>query len=114
MSDPEVERANYDEIDFDDQLALYKDEPFTGIIYADYADGSAEISYRYVDGLPSGLQRRWYPNGQIEEEWDAIRGHGAAWSRKWYANGQLEYERLNKDNDLVEIRRWTEDGKSIP
>lgn len=113
MSDPEVKRAHYDDIAFDDQLALDEDEPFTGVIYADFADGRAEISYQYVDGLPSGLQRRWYPSGQIEEEWEAVRGRGAAWSKKWYANGQLEYERLNKDNDLVEIRRWSEDGNPL-
>jgi antitoxin component YwqK of YwqJK toxin-antitoxin module len=87
----DLPRAHYDDISFDDQLALLDDAPFTGIIYATHPDGGLELEYNYVEGLPSGIQRQWYPGGQLEKEWDAVRGKGSVWSRQWHPNGVPKY-----------------------
>lgn len=113
MSTDDINRAHYDEIEFDDDLGLLDGKPFTGIIYASYENGQLEIEFNYVDGLPSGLQRRWYPSGQLEEEWEAIRGRGSAWSRKWYSNGFIRCERENKENLPVRIIQWSADGQLV-
>jgi antitoxin component YwqK of YwqJK toxin-antitoxin module len=113
MSIDKLSRVHYDDIDFDDQLALLDDVPFTGIIYANYHNDRPEIEFNYSDGLPCGVQRRWYPDGQLEEEWDAVRGQGSAWSRKWYPNGIMKSERVNEDNLPVRIREWSEDGQLL-
>jgi antitoxin component YwqK of YwqJK toxin-antitoxin module len=103
-------RVHYDEVEFDDQLALINDTPFTGIIYTNHDNGQPEIEFKYVDGLPSGIQRRWYSDGQLEEEWNAIRGKGSAWSRKWHPNGVIKCERTNEGNISSRIKKWSEDG----
>jgi antitoxin component YwqK of YwqJK toxin-antitoxin module len=110
MSSNSVCRSHYDEIEFDDQLALKNNAPFTGVIYANYDNGQSEIEFNYTDGLPSGIQRRWLSNGQLEEEWNAIRGKGSIWSRKWYPNGVMKYERTNEGNLPPRIKEWSEDG----
>jgi antitoxin component YwqK of YwqJK toxin-antitoxin module len=104
---------HYDDVEFDDQLAKANDVPFTGVIYANYPDGSSEIEFNYVDGLPSGIQRRWYSSGQLEEEWDAVRGQGSFWSRSCFPNGVMKSERINKDNNPVRIREWNDAGQLI-
>jgi len=113
VSDDKMSRVHYDDLEFDDQLALLGDEPFTGVVYANYPDGSLESEFHYIDGLPSGVQRQWHPNGQLEAEWDAIRGHGSAWSRKWHPNGVMKYERINGNRFPVRLREWSEDGQLL-
>ena len=107
------DRVHYDDLEFDDQLALLRGVAFTGEVFAEYPDGRPEIEFNYVDGLPSGLQRRWYPNGQLEMEWEAIRGHGSAWSRQWHENGVVRLERVNEDGFPVRIREWSDDGMMV-
>ena len=110
----DLPRAQYDDIEFDDQLALLEGAPFTGVIYANHPDGGLELEYNYAEGLPSGIQRQWYRGGQLEKEWDAVRGKGSVWSRQWHPNGVLKYERINDENGLASrIREWSEDGRLL-
>jgi len=137
MSNNDLPRANYDDLEFDDQQALLNDVPFTGIVYAVHENGQLEMEYNYVDGLPSGLQREWHPNGQLGKESYAIRGNGSTWRRNWYPDGQLEEERhaivgqssiwsrkwypngimkseqINENYRPVRIREWSEDGRLL-
>ena len=89
MSSEEITRAHYDHLQFDDDLALLDDVPFTGIVYAHYPDGKPEVEFNYVEGLRSGIQKLWYSNGQLEMEWQAVRGQGSDWSREWAEDGTL-------------------------
>lgn len=107
-------RVVYDDLEFDDQLALLEGVPFTGTVYANYPDGGMEVEFNYSQGLPAGIQRRWYPNGQLEQEWDAVRGRGSAWSREWYPNGVMKCERIDDANGLPSLlREWSQDGRLI-
>lgn len=108
-----MQRAHYDDLEFDDDLALLNGAPFTGVVYAIHEDGKPEIEFNYIDGLPSGLQRRWFRSGQLEQEWDAVRGQGSAWSRTFYLNGVMQQERINEDNLPVRIREWSADGSLL-
>jgi antitoxin component YwqK of YwqJK toxin-antitoxin module len=110
MTDADATRVPYDAVEFDDQRALLNGVPFSGILYADYSDGTPEAVYQYVEGLPAGLQRRWHSNGQTQAEWEAIRGRGSAWSREWHPNGSLKCERINEDGRPVIVREWSEEG----
>lgn len=107
-------RRPYDDADFDDQLALVDDVPFTGILFSTYADGSPETELSYSDGLPDGLCRYWYPDGQLERRWVAVRGRGASRSEEWHRNGQPKRLRINDaDNNPVEIHEWDERGQLV-
>lgn len=113
MSPAGRQHAHYDDLEFDDQLALLNDTPFTGVVYARHENGQLEIELNYIEGLPAGNQRRWYASGQLEAEWEAVRGHGSTWSREWHPNGVLRSERINEDNFPVRIREWSEDGQLL-
>ena len=113
MSNNEISRVDYDNVEFDDQLAKINGRPFTGIVEASFDNGQLEIELNYVDGLPSGIQRRWFSSGQLKEEWNSIRGQGSAWSRKWYESGAMMSERINENNCPVRMREWSDDGKLV-
>ena len=106
-------RVNYDDLDFDDQLALRDGVPFTGIVFSEHVDGSLETEGHYREGLPDGLQQYWYRGGQIERRWIAVRGHGASEGRTWYRNGQLRSVKRYEVQRLVEAAAWNEAGEPI-
>lgn len=103
--------VHYDDVDFDDDLALVAGKPFTGMIVSEHPDGSAESRRNYVEGLPEGEQQEWYPTGQLERRWIAIRGHGSSEVWSWHANGQPRTYRRNIDQKPVEVKAWDEEGK---
>lgn len=114
MSADEMRRVHYDALDFDDDLALLDGVPFSGLVYADYPDGSRDSEYLYDNGLPSGIQRRWFANGQLEKEWDAVRGKGVTWSRQWHANGMMRLDIIiGEDRFPISTREWDEDGRLL-
>jgi len=114
---------------------LWKEEPFTGLIFrlhpnyrpeflATYYSGARhgwEISWfvdgtksrqrAYQGGLYHGVSQTWHANGRIStwRTYDHGLADGEQWA--WGRDGQvLEYNRYQKDQELVH-RTWTFDGK---
>lgn len=86
-------------------------EPFSGVIFSNYADGSLEAIFNYKEGLPDGLQEQWYSNGQLERRAMARRGNGSSKIEYWYPNGIMKSLRINDDrNRPVSISEWDEKG----
>ena len=104
-------RVLYDDVEFDDQLALVNGKPFTGIIFAQHPNGQLEAEKNYKEGLPEGLQREWYPNGQLKHEWNAIRGHGSSLATEWYENGQMKRRTYCRFGWQVRVQEWTQRGQ---
>jgi len=103
----------YDDIDFDDDLAIVDGKAFTGIIFDMHSNGQIECLLNYRDRLPEGLQQTWYPNGQLAAQWIAIWGHGSRESQEWYADGSPKSFRRNVNLSLVEYKEWDEQGNLI-
>ena len=110
-SEPDLARVNYDDLEFDDQLALLNGVPFTGIVFSLYTDGKLESESRYAAGLPDGLQEEWYADGKLARRNIAVRGKGSSESWSWHANGVLRSHRRNVDLMPVEVRAWDERGR---
>lgn len=108
-----LRRVDIDEVEFDDQLALVEDQPFTGIIHQIDSAGCLRSESRYREGLPDGLSKEWYPDGQIEARWIAIRGNGSSESWEWHRNGQPRSYRRNVDGYATRIKAWDERGALI-
>lgn len=106
-------RANYDDLELDDELALLDGTPFTGIVYAERPDGTLESEGRYVDGLPDGLQEEWHPGGAIAQRVIAVRGKGASEVRTWYPDGQRRSIRRYTDGHIVESQAWDAAGAPV-
>lgn len=105
-----MKRVDYDDVEFDDQLAIVDGLPFTGVVYGLDPDGRLQSESRYRDGLPEGLAEEWYPDGRIERRWIAVRGRGSAEMWEWHPNGRLRSYRRNVDQFPVEVKTWDEDG----
>lgn len=106
-------RVNYDDLEFDDDLALLDGEPFTGTVFSLHVDGSPESEGQYVDGLPEGVQQEWFRSGQPARRWIAVRGAGASESWAWHENGQLRSYRRDVDQRPVELKAWNEAGEEV-
>jgi antitoxin component YwqK of YwqJK toxin-antitoxin module len=106
-------RANYDDLELDDQLALRDGVPFTGIVYSKRPDGSLESEGFYRDGLPDGKQEQYYPGGQVEQRWIAVRGKGSSEVRTWHRNGRLRSVATYVDQRLTGAQAWDDGGEPI-
>lgn len=109
-SESGVQRIDFEDVEFDDELALVHGAPFTGIITSAHPNGlRTEKNYR--DGLPEGPQREWYPSGQLKEECIAIRGHGASTIVEWYENGQMKRRTYCRFGFQIRVQEWTQNGQ---
>lgn len=109
-ADPAPARIDYDEVDFDDDLALVDGRPFTGIIFGLDGDGRLRSESHYRDGLPDGPSEEWTPDGRLERRWIAIRGNGASEAWEWHGNGRMRSYRRFVDRYAVETKIWDEEG----
>ncbi len=106
-------RIDYDQLELDDQLALFDGTPFTGVVVSHYPDGALESEGRYLDGLPQGEQRQWYSNGQLERRWIAIRGKGSSEEWTWRPDGRPRSHRRNEGWRAIELEAWDETGRPM-
>ncbi|TRW18248.1 toxin-antitoxin system YwqK family antitoxin [Glacieibacterium frigidum] len=106
----QVARADYDDLEFDDDLALLNGVPFTGIVFSMHPNGRLEAETRYTDGLPDGLSEWFYPDGRLESRNIAVRGRGSSESWNWHPNGVLAEYRRDENQRPVELRKWNEQG----
>lgn len=109
----DLPRADYDDIELDDDLASLNGVPFTGIVYSTFPDGRLESEANYVEGLPHGLREVYYPDGQLKSRNIAVHGKGSSESWKWHPNGMMAAYRRNVDLRPVELRHWDENGVPI-
>lgn len=95
-----------------DQL-LYQDQPFTGICYERYPDGSLKEERSYEDGMPKGLCREWYDNGQLSREWIAQHGFAPDETIEWHRNGQEKSVTRRELGIEVAYSEWDASGRLV-
>lgn len=97
----------------DGDLLTYNGQPFTGMSYEEYSDGTLWDESLYKDGWPAGYSRVWYPNGQVMEESDWEKGKAYSIILSWYPNGKLR-SRIHAEWEIIfESKEWDEDGNLI-
>ncbi len=68
------------------ELILYKNRPFTGIIYAMYSVKDTLFYETYKEGLLQGPSKKWYPNQKPSEELFFNNGYYDGLQRGWWEN----------------------------
>lgn len=112
-SDP-VRSVNIDDIEYtDDLFVIYEGEPFTGEVVDYYADGQLRKIETYGNGIPRGPERTFYPDGSIKSEYWNVDGGWHGIGRTWFPNGQPESETRYDHAEVVERKRWSEDGTEL-
>lgn len=86
---------------------------FTGKTIQKYLNGKLKEEFNYKDGVPDGIQKKWYENGQLKEESNYKDGKIDGFMKSYYENGQLKYEGNYKDNQFVGDYKEYYDNKNI-
>lgn len=91
---------------------LHHGELFTGEV--EERLGGVLVSVEsYVDGLPHGPGREWYPDGTLRSETTARAGRAVGVAREWHPNGRLAAERVFTEDGstMLSDREWDENGR---
>lgn len=99
-SQPEVSMADVTVKSSDGVYRYYakgSNEPFTGILYANYPNGQTNSWQEYVNGIGQGKWINYYDNGNYKEigYYEQNRVEGSI--QKFYPNGNLKAEGVYKD-----------------
>lgn len=97
----------------EENIFVYKDEPFTGISRHSNREGALTGEDTYINGIQQGPARYWYPSGQLKgEEYFVNNGlHGPC--KEWHENGQLKRDAMFEHSILVHDKQWDESGNLI-
>ncbi|MCE9670029.1 hypothetical protein LY474_19710 [Myxococcus stipitatus] len=97
----------------DDGLHYCEGQPFTGVAYTEYPDGTLRSETSYLDGLLSGPSRGWSKNGRLVDEAEYLRDviHGVA--REWTPEGVLISEMVCEYGVKKSERKWDDDGTLV-
>lgn len=75
-----------------------------------------EGHYNPINGTKTGIWYTWYENGQMKSmgeyrSFDIDEKYGL-WVG-WYQNGTKEYEKIYKNDKLIQTIQWNKDGKFV-
>jgi antitoxin component YwqK of YwqJK toxin-antitoxin module len=107
-------RVEFDDCEYaDDQSLLYQGEPYTGVVFETYADGSPAAEQSYRQGILDGLSRVWHPNHQLKSE--TMYAFGLrVYERQWHENGKPKLDRkFDGRAKLISEARFDEAGVPI-
>ena len=86
-------------------------EPFTGIIFENYPDGSVRSRSQLSNGVLHGVSEGWHTNGllQIQEHFQNGVSHGTR--TKWFESGAKMSEAMIDQGKIQGVfRRWHTNG----
>ncbi len=96
------------------QHSGHEAEPFTGLVYELYPDGSLHGYSYYVSGYQENVDAEFYPNGQIRSYTNFQKSECRALVLKWFENGQLkEITQLTNHSRNQKTVEYDEQGNII-
>ena len=96
----------------EDGLNYCEGQPFSGVAYSEYDDGSPRSESSFKDGLGHGLSRGWHKNGRLASETHLLRDVQHGTCREWNEEGVLEEETTAEFGIVTMERRW-ENGELV-
>ncbi len=110
----DIPRVHFDELEVgDEQLMLWKGQPFTGVAVEYFPDGKLCSEVPHVDGVEYGLMRAWHPSGQLRKEASLWEGGLHGYRRIWNEQGRLLSETLGELGIAIAEKEWDEQGRLI-
>ena len=93
------ERVLIDSVIFDNGIAYYKSNLFTGITFKKYENGQLLVESNFKNGKPHGIGKMWHNNGQLKQESN-------------YKDGKkISIKYWNKKGKETSKKCWNEEGK---
>ena len=89
-----------------------KGEKYNGFLYQLSPNGNDTIAMEgYINGLLSGVQKKWFDNKQLMEERYYRQGKKNGKQIAYWPNGNRRFEFVAKDDGYEgELREWSENG----
>lgn len=109
-----MKRVSAEQVSLERDGLYYCDgEPFTGVAFTLFRDGSPRSESTYRDGLRWGEGKGWHKNGRLAAESVFFRDALHGTSREWSPDGQLISEIVCEFGITVHERSWDDDGNLI-
>jgi antitoxin component YwqK of YwqJK toxin-antitoxin module len=106
-------KVDIEDCDFDEDLVVYQNIPFTGVLISNYDDGNLQNKSEYLNGLPHGLCEEFYANGKLKKTWNAENGRVTGIEKEFYENGLLKMEENSEYGVLLSTKKWDENGNLV-
>lgn len=97
----------------EDSLVFYKGNPFTGVLFSRYEDGSTLEEQEFENGLPHGISKEFYPGGQLKRQWYARKGRAEGLLTEFYENGEKKLEETREFGIVLSRARWDPQGNLV-
>ena len=78
-----------------------------------HENGQLKRESNYKNGKMEGSYKSWYENGQQEWQTSFSNNKENGVGKKWRINGKLYFEKLVKNDEIIEIFRFDKNGKMI-
>ena len=91
----------------------YKYGKLDGVSKTWDSSGNLMSEVEYSNGLPNGLWKTYYKNGKMKNSINYVRGLKDGYEIWYYDNGQKQSETLYENNEIIIVKRWSQDGKII-
>lgn len=107
-----MQRVEYKRLDtWDGVTFTWQEQPFTGVAYSLWPDGTLQDETEYVDGEMHGRYRTWHRSGQLKSEWvyDDTKPYRVA--HEWDEAGRLRSEVLAEYGFRVAETQWDAEGR---
>ena len=91
------------------------EKKYSGFIVELYPESLDTLSIQgYLDGLQSGIGKKWYPNGQLMEERAYFKGAKNGLQTAYWENGAKKFEFIAKEDAYQgEFKEWNSKGNLI-
>lgn len=109
-----MNRIDYEQLLYTESHTFtYNGEPFTGVAFEQFDDGSIKSEFEYRDGREHGVAREFYTDGSVKSETHYRNGGPHGVDREWYENGKLKKQAICEYGILTESSEYSEDGKVL-
>jgi antitoxin component YwqK of YwqJK toxin-antitoxin module len=98
--------ADYEALEWRDDMYFLEGDPFTGIAYAKHTDGQPKAEYPFEAGRFHGVVREWWDNGQLSTETHFEHGQRHGSNRYWNRQGKLIKEQVYDHDHSVSEKHY--------
>jgi len=92
---------------------INSEKPFTGDAVSYHKNGQTSLTTSYENGLQEGIKNEFYDNGQLLSSVNYFMGLKEGTENVYYLSGELHYEKIYKNGNLTDERRFDKEGTEV-
>ena len=92
---------------------INSEKPFTGDAVTYHKNGQVSLTTSYKNGLMEGIKNEFYDNGQLLSSVNYFMGLKEGIENVYYFSGELHFEKMYKNGNLTDERRFDKEGAEV-